>query len=107
MNESHNQPTDVPGTSPDVPRTSVDVPRTSVDVPDLSADEILARVLHRDGLMLVIDKPCGLPVHRGPKGGANLESSFDALRFGLPRPPGLAHRLHRRPSRTLLAGRHC
>jgi len=24
-------------------------------------------------------------VHRGPKGGANLESSFDALRFGLPR----------------------
>jgi tRNA pseudouridine32 synthase/23S rRNA pseudouridine746 synthase len=23
-------------------------------------------------LMLVIDKPAGLPVHRGPKGGANL-----------------------------------
>jgi len=45
-------------------------------------EEIQARVLHRDGLMLVIDKPAGIPVHRGPKGGANLEASFDALRFG-------------------------
>ena len=25
-------------------------------------------MLHRDGLMLVIDKPAGLPVHRGPQG---------------------------------------
>ena len=33
-------------------------------------EEILARVLYRDGLMLVIDKPAGLSVHRGPKGGA-------------------------------------
>ena len=41
-------------------------------------EEILSRVLHRDGLMLVIDKPAGLPVHRGPKGGANLESSFES-----------------------------
>ena len=52
-----------------------------IDVPELTAEEILARVLHRDGLMLIIDKPAGLPVHRGPKGGANLEASFDALRF--------------------------
>src|SRR6202048_3713507 len=56
-----------------------------IEVPELTAEQIQARVLHRDGLMLVIDKPAGLPVHRGPKGGANLESSFDALRFGLPR----------------------
>ena len=48
---------------------------TLTDVPELTAEEILARVLHRDGLMLVIDKPAGLPVHRGPKGGANLEAS--------------------------------
>src|SRR5271154_4565024 len=61
MNESHNE---------------------RVDVPELTAEEIQARVLHRDGLMLVVDKPAGLPVHRGPKGGANLESSFDARRIG-------------------------
>src|SRR5467141_3750658 len=77
-----------------------------IDVPELTADEIQARVLHRDGLMLVIDKPAGLPVHRGPKGGANLESSFDALRFGLPRPPVLAHRLDRDTSGCLVLGRH-
>src|SRR5882724_583401 len=85
MNESHNKP---------------------IDMPELSAEEIQARVLHRDGLMLVIDKPCGLPVHRGPKGGANLESSFDGLRFGLPRPPVLAHRLDRDTSGCLVLGRH-
>jgi tRNA pseudouridine32 synthase/23S rRNA pseudouridine746 synthase len=77
-----------------------------LEVPELTADEILARVLHRDGLMLVIDKPAGLPVHRGPKGGANLEASFDALRFGLPRPPVLAHRLDKDTSGCLVLGRH-
>src|ERR1700710_1308677 len=75
-------------------------------VPELTPEQIQARVLHRDGLMLVIDKPAGLPVHRGPKGGANLESSFDALRFGLPRPPVLAHRLDRDTSGCLVLGRH-
>ena len=77
-----------------------------IDLPGLTAEEIQSRVLHRDGLMLVIDKPAGLPVHRGPKGGANLESSFDALRFGLPRPPVLAHRLDKDTSGCLVLGRH-
>ena len=76
------------------------------EVPPLSAEEILSRVLHRDGLMLVIDKPAGLPVHRGPKGGPNLEACFDALRFGLPRPPVLAHRLDKDTSGCLVLGRH-
>src|SRR5271166_1930409 len=79
---------------------------TLTDVPGLTAEEIQARVLHRDGLMLVIDKPAGLPVHRGPKGGANLESSFESLRFGLPRPPVLAHRLDKDTSGCLVLGRH-
>lgn len=67
---------------------------------------MLARVLHRDGLMLVIDKPAGIAVHKGPKGGPNLEASFDALRYGLPRPPVLAHRLDRDTSGCLVLGRH-
>ena len=65
-----------------------------------------ARLLYRDGLMLVIDKPAGLAVHRGPKGGANLEDDFDALRFGLPRKPALAHRLDRDTAGCLVLGRH-
>jgi tRNA pseudouridine32 synthase/23S rRNA pseudouridine746 synthase len=73
---------------------------------EMNPDEMLARVLHRDGLMLVIDKPAGLPVHRGPKGGRSLEDYFDALRFGLPRPPSLAHRLDKDTSGCLVLGRH-
>ncbi|MBV8747432.1 MAG: RNA pseudouridine synthase [Xanthobacteraceae bacterium] len=73
---------------------------------DLSPEAMLARVLHRDGLMLVIDKPAGLPVHRGPKGGASLEDWFDHLRYGLPRPPALAHRLDKDTSGCLVLGRH-
>lgn len=65
-----------------------------------------ARLLYRDGLMLVIDKPAGIHVHRGPKGGESLEDSFDALRFGLPRRPALAHRLDRDTSGCLVLGRH-
>jgi tRNA pseudouridine32 synthase/23S rRNA pseudouridine746 synthase len=64
------------------------------------------RLLYRDGLMLVIDKPAGMAVHKGPKGGESLEDHFDALRFGLPRAPALAHRLDRNTSGCLVLGRH-
>jgi tRNA pseudouridine32 synthase / 23S rRNA pseudouridine746 synthase len=69
-------------------------------------DFLLGRLLYRDGLMLVIDKPAGLAVHAGPGGGDNLENYFDALRFGLPRLPALAHRLDRDTSGCLALGRH-
>src|SRR5262245_46726741 len=72
----------------------------------MTAEGMERRVLYRDGLMLVIDKPAGLPVHRGPKGGASLEDYFDALRFGLPRSPALAHRLDKETSGCLVLGRH-
>jgi tRNA pseudouridine32 synthase/23S rRNA pseudouridine746 synthase len=72
----------------------------------MTAEEMLARLLYRDGLMLVIDKPAGYAVHRGPKGGEALEDYFDALRFGLPRAPALAHRLDRDTSGCLVLGRH-
>ena len=67
---------------------------------------MLTRLLYRDGLMLVVDKPAGLPVHRGPMGGDAFEDYFDALRFGLPRPPALAHRLDRDTTGCLVLGRH-
>lgn len=74
-------------------------------------DFLLARILYRDGLMLVIDKPPGLPVHAKPgtrkgEGGESLEDYFDALRFGLPRAPALAHRLDRDTTGCLVLGRH-
>src|SRR5437016_11525048 len=72
----------------------------------MTPEEMVARVLYRDGLMLVIDKPAGMAVHRGPKGGASLEDHFGALRYGLPRAPALAHRLDRDTSGCLVLGRH-
>ncbi len=72
----------------------------------MTPEQMLARLLYRDGLMLVIDKPAGFAVHRGPKGGESLEDYFDALRFGLPRNPALAHRLDKDTSGCLALGRH-
>jgi RluA family pseudouridine synthase len=49
-------------------------------------------ILFRDSRFVVLDKPAGLPVHGGPRGGASVEDSFPALskrRDG----PWLAHRL--------------
>ena len=66
---------------------------------------MLQRLLYRDALMLIIDKPAGLPVHAGPGGGPNLEQDLHALRFGLPNPPALAHRLDRDTSGCLVLGR--
>jgi tRNA pseudouridine32 synthase/23S rRNA pseudouridine746 synthase len=68
--------------------------------------ELLSRLLYRDALMLVIDKPAGIPVHKGSGGGENLEQYFEHLRFGLPRTPALAHRLDRDTSGCLVLGRH-
>jgi tRNA pseudouridine32 synthase/23S rRNA pseudouridine746 synthase len=72
----------------------------------MTPEEMLSRLLYRDGLMLVIDKPAGFAVHRGPKGGESLEDHFEPLRFGLPRNPALAHRLDRDTSGCLVLGRH-
>jgi tRNA pseudouridine32 synthase / 23S rRNA pseudouridine746 synthase len=76
----------------------------------MNPEEMVSRLIYRDGLMLVIDKPAGFAVHRGPKarqsGGESLEDHFGALRFGLPREPALAHRLDRDTSGCLVLGRH-
>ena len=72
----------------------------------MADDWILSRLLYRDALMLVIDKPAGLPVHPGPKGGETLVHHLDGLRFGLPRRPEVAHRLDKDTSGCLVLGRH-
>jgi tRNA pseudouridine32 synthase/23S rRNA pseudouridine746 synthase len=85
----------------------------------MTSEDLTPRVLYRDALMLVIDKPAGVPVHEGPKNArernaraageefaAPLTSMFDALRYGLPRRPELAHRLDRDTSGCLVLGRN-
>ena len=77
----------------------------------MTPEEMVSRLLYRDGLMLVIDKPAGMAVHRGSpnskdRNRESVEDHFDALRFGLPRPPALAHRLDRDTTGCLVLGRH-
>ena len=72
----------------------------------MTPDELRARVLFRDADVIVLDKPAGLPVHAGPKGGSHLEAMLDALRFERRERPGLAHRLDRDTSGCLVLGRH-
>lgn len=76
------------------------------DAATTPAPDLEARLLHRDAMMLILNKPAGIAVHRGPKGGPCLEDYFDSLRFGLPRAPALAHRLDRDTSGCLVLGRH-
>ncbi|MDF1586050.1 RNA pseudouridine synthase [Rhodospirillales bacterium YIM 152171] len=71
----------------------------------MTPEDMIGRVLYRDELVLVIDKPAGMPVHAGPKGGPNLELYLEALRFGLPETPALGHRLDRDTSGCLALGR--
>ena len=81
-------------------------PARTLDAATFPPEFLLGRLLFRDSMMLVIDKPAGLPVHAGPGGGPNLEQYFPPLTFGLPRLPALAHRLDRDTSGCLILGRH-
>ncbi len=64
-------------------------------------------ILHKDALMIVINKPAGLPVHKGAgKVMKTLEDYLDALRFGLPNRPELAHRLDKDTTGCLILGRN-
>ncbi len=72
----------------------------------MTDDELIARILFRDGSILIVDKPAGIPVHAGFGGGETLDQHFPALQFGLPNVPQLAHRLDKDTSGCLVLGRH-
>ena len=67
--------------------------------------ELAARILLlRDDLM-VLDKPAGLPVHRGPRAGDSLEDWLEPLRMGRRHVPQPAHRLDTDTAGCLVLGR--
>jgi RluA family pseudouridine synthase len=67
--------------------------------------EIAARILLKTDIVLVLDKPAGLPVHAGPRGGASLEDWLPLLAFGKKRMPQPAHRLDTDTAGCLALGR--
>ncbi|MCK8783583.1 RNA pseudouridine synthase [Roseomonas sp. NAR14] len=66
---------------------------------------LAARILLLDDTVLILDKPAGLPVHRGPSGGPSLEDWLPALALGKRRPPQPAHRLDTDTAGCLVLGR--
>jgi len=72
----------------------------------VTPQDLQARVLYRDGSILVIDKPAGLAVHPGPRTADSLERYLPALRFGIREVPRLVHRLDRDTSGCLVLARH-
>ncbi|MGH7125428.1 MAG: RluA family pseudouridine synthase [Stellaceae bacterium] len=72
----------------------------------MTPEELQARVLYRDGSIIVIDKPAGLAVHPGPSTPESLERYLPALRFGIRELPRLVHRLDRDTSGCLVLARH-
>jgi RluA family pseudouridine synthase len=72
----------------------------------MTPQELQARVLFRDGSILVIDKPAGLAVHAGPSTAESLERYLPALRLGIREVPRLVHRLDRDTSGCLVLARH-
>jgi len=72
----------------------------------MTPQDLQARVLYRDGSILVIDKPAGLAVHPGPSTPDSLERYLSALRFGIRETPRLVHRLDRDTSGCLVLARH-
>uniref|UniRef100_UPI000E747630 RluA family pseudouridine synthase n=1 Tax=Teichococcus vastitatis TaxID=2307076 RepID=UPI000E747630 len=62
-------------------------------------------ILLQTDAVLVINKPAGLPVHAGPRGGPSLEDALPALALGKKRPPQPAHRLDTDTAGCLVLGR--
>lgn len=62
-------------------------------------------ILHRDEAVLVIDKPAGVPTHRGPRARASVEDWLEAWRFGKRHRPEPAHRLDADTAGCLVLGR--
>lgn len=71
----------------------------------LDAESLRARVLYHDERLIVLNKPAGIAVHKGPKGGITLDAFLPDLMFGKPELPQLAHRLDKDTTGCLVLGR--
>lgn len=83
---------------------SSDQPK-AMRISDADRLDLEGRVLHRDDLVLVLDKPAGLAVQGGTNTDKHLDGMLDLLRFGAPDRPRLVHRLDRDTSGVLVLAR--
>lgn len=64
-----------------------------------------ARILHQDQEVLILNKPSGIAVHPGPRGGPSLSDWLPALQQGRKHLPQPAHRLDMDTAGCLAFGR--
>lgn len=77
----------------------------AMKTPRISLEQAPGLVLFRDRLVIVLDKPAGLPCHAGPGGGPTVEDWLPALAFEQKDLPVLAHRLDTDTAGCLVLGR--
>ncbi len=81
------------------PSARHDAPATEAET-----EALLARVLHKDERVIIIDKPAGMAVQGGTGVRRHLDAMLDALRFGGER-PRLVHRLDKDTSGVMVLAR--
>ena len=74
-------------------------------VSDRDTAEIQKLVIHRDDMVIALNKPPGLAVQGGSGTVHHLDGMLDALRFGFEERPRLVHRLDKDTSGLLLIAR--
>jgi 23S rRNA pseudouridine955/2504/2580 synthase len=74
-------------------------------VSERDAAELQRMVIHRDDLVIVLNKPPGIAVQGGTGTERHIDGMLDALRFGQEERPRLVHRLDKDTSGVLLIAR--
>jgi 23S rRNA pseudouridine955/2504/2580 synthase len=90
---------------PGVTSSPAPKPRERTALSDRDAAEVQNLVIHRDDLVIVLNKPPGLAVQGGTGTGRHIDGMLDALRFGSEERPRLVHRLDKDTSGLLLIAR--
>lgn len=81
-------------------------PATRTDANLTLSKDLTDLILYQDDLVIVLNKPHGIPVHAGSGGGETVEDFFPQLQFDAKTLPQLAHRLDRDTSGCLILGRN-
>ena len=90
------------------PGVTASIPPDTAAKPALSerdAADMQRMVIHRDDLVIMLNKPPGLAVQGGTGTGRHVDGMLDALRFGREERPRLVHRLDKDTSGVLLIAR--
>ncbi len=90
---------------PPISQESGAPPKKRPHVDPTMAEKLLDMVIHMDGSVIVLNKPCGLAVQGGTKTDHHIDGMLDALKFKMPEAPRLVHRLDRDTSGVLVLAR--